>query len=244
MADATAIPLANGAEVRFVFTDSADGDFSPKVSPSELRERQDSVVSGRWSWLQQIHGATVVTVSDEPVEGESADALVTDRPQMPISIRVADCAPVLLWSETGDSVVVAAVHAGWKGLAAGILDAAVARMRTLGARQIRWVLGPCISASNYEFGEADLETMADLFGPQVRGVTADGRPALDIDAAVRSALAVDGVNPVHNRSDPVCTAASPRHFSYRRSRDSQRQVGVIWWEPPSASASSQSGVDR
>ncbi len=244
MADATTIPFGNGAKVRFVFTDSTDGDFSPNVYPAELRERQDAVVSGRWSWVHQVHGATALTVSDEPVQGCSADALVTNRPQMPISVRVADCAPVLLWSETGDSVVVSAVHAGWKGLVAGVLEAAVARMRTLGAQRIRWVLGPRISAAHYEFGEADLVTMADLFGPQVRGVTADGRPALDIGAAVRSALATGGVVPFHNRSDPVCTAASPNHFSYRRSGDSQRQVGVIWWEPPAVSAPGQSGVTR
>jgi YfiH family protein len=109
--------------------------------------------------LTQVHSARVVTVTvdDEPgaVAGVEADALVTSRPDACLTVRVADCVPVLV--ATPDGRAVAAVHAGWRGLAAGILAAAVGRLCALGRCEpadLRAAAGPAIGPCCYE---VDLE---------------------------------------------------------------------------------------
>ena len=126
--------------------------------------------------------------------------------------------------------VLGAAHAGWRGLEAGVLGATVRAMRDLGAGAIRAVLGPCISPGAYEFSGADLDRLCEVLGEEVRGVTDDGRPALDVPAAVHSSLLAEGVVLDRGRVRPACTAASDRLWSHRRTADTARQAGVIWWE--------------
>jgi copper oxidase (laccase) domain-containing protein len=225
--------------VRVLFTARSDGDFSHLSSDS-----------GEWSHLKQVHGARIHVVHDLPIRGAEGDALVTSHERTPLSIRTADCAPILLWSagsaqiqSRGDppfpvvadrpSPVVAAIHAGWKGLAAGVVGACVAAMRDQGADHIDWSLGPCISAAEYEFGEDDLATMEAGFGPGVRGVTRWGTPALDLRAAVMAACSDAGLGspdrPI-GHGWPPCTASDDAYFSHRARGDTGRQVGAIWWE--------------
>src|SRR5205807_5312216 len=135
--------------------------------------------------------------------GTKADAAVTDAPRSVLAVLAADCAPVALVSPEG---VVAAVHAGWRGLVAGVLERAVNGARLLGATELRAVLGPCIHPECYEFGAADLDSVAAQYGDSVRSVTADGQPALDVPAAVRAALRGAGVADVDDVD--VCTACS------------------------------------
>lgn len=171
-----------------------------------------------WTRLHQVHGARVVVV-DAPGEreGEDADAAVTTVPGAKLVILTADCAPLAL---AGDGVV-GAVHAGWRGLAAGVIGAAVDEMRRLGGRDIVAALGPCIHAECYEFTD-----VADHFPPEVHGRTAAGQPALDLPAAVRRALHDSNVELVHD--EDVCTACSPDHFSHRARSDAERQAMVVW----------------
>src|SRR5205823_3347186 len=103
--------------------------------------------------------------------------------------------------------VVAAVHAGWRGLAAGVLEAAVGEVRQRTSGPVRAVLGPCIHPECYEFSPADLEPIAARLGPGVVGKTSRGEPALDVPRAVRLALAGAGVTDVTDVE--VCTACSP-----------------------------------
>jgi YfiH family protein len=200
-------------EVRTVF-----GDRSTDV---------DAVCPYPLTWLHQVHGDEVVVVR-EPGEhcGVDADAAVTDVAGAALSIHTADCAPVLLWSDTG---VIAAAHAGWRGLYAGVLENTVAQMQELGAGDIVAELGPTISPAAYEFGQADLTRMALRFGPEVVAATADGAPALDLAAAVTAVLDVLGVT--LRNSDPPCTATDERFFSWRARRDSGRQVSAVWMTP-------------
>lgn len=105
--------------------------------------------------LTQVHGTTVVhaTAAWTAGDGPRADAMVTDRPGLALGIVTADCAPVLFCdSEAG---VVGAAHAGWRGALAGVLEATVAAMQALGARQVSAAIGPCIRQASYEVG-ADL----------------------------------------------------------------------------------------
>lgn len=168
--------------------------------------------------LRQVHGARVVVV-DAPgaCHGEEADAAVTTVAGPKLAVLTADCAPVAL---AGDGVV-GAVHAGWRGLAAGVVQAAVAELRRLGATRIEAALGPCIHPECYEF-----DGVAQWFPPAVHGVTSDGRPSLDVPAAVRAALAEAGAELVHDEG--VCTACSAQHFSHRARGDVERQAMVVW----------------
>ncbi|MGI9579503.1 MAG: laccase domain-containing protein [Microthrixaceae bacterium] len=234
MADRRSVVLDGRGVVRGVFTDRADGDFaigSGASTQPQLARRRAELAPLPWTWLEQVHGADVVLVG-EPGEGagRQADAAVTQCAAATLSVQVADCAPVLLFSPTGDGAVVAAAHAGWKGLLAGVIEATVAHMKEAGATDIGYWVGPCISPAAYEFAERDLDALASRFGDEVRGVTSDARPALDMRAAVDAAVKRAGVGNERSGPPSACTALSESHWSHRRSSDLQRQVGAIWWE--------------
>ncbi len=210
------------------FTDADDGDFRIDAPAAQLDVRRRRINAAPWTWLTQVHGATVVSV-DRPGDGAGteADAAITSSVGAPLAIQTADCAPVLL---VGDGVVGAA-HAGWRGLVSGVLDATVAAMRKRTDADIRAVVGPHISASVYEFGAADLETLVRRFGSSVAGATSAGAPALDVGEVVRIALHRSGVTDV--RSIGGCTGSSTRWHSHRVRGDRARQASVIWLEEAS-----------
>jgi len=219
--------VTSGAAVaRVRFTTRADGDLAVTQPDPVVAAARVRVLDRPWSWLHQVHGAAVVVV-EQPGEhaGARADASVTARPGAALSVQTADCAPVALLSAEG---VVGAVHAGWRGLEAGVVEAAVAAMRRKGAAALHAVLGPCIHPGCYEFGEPELGRLAARYGPAVRGRTTRGTPALDLPAAVRAALAAAGVTQVDEV--PVCTACDTRFFSHRARGDTGRQAMVVWVE--------------
>jgi len=90
---------------------------------------------------------------------------------------------------------------------------------------VRAYLGPCIRPAHYEFGPGDLARLVNKFGPGVEGRTREGRPALDVPAAVRAALASCGVEDLDDGG--ICTAESAQHFSYRRDGVTGRQVTIV-----------------
>lgn len=210
-----------GARVRF--TGRADGDLRPTAASSSAV--LDCLAGRSVSWLRQVHAGSVVVVSGrEAVRGDDGDALVTTSADACLAILTADCAPIALASPEG---VVGAVHAGWNGLAAGVVQAAVDAMRRLGATRVEAALGPCIHAECYDFGPDELERVAPRLGPGVRGITAAGRPALDLPAAVRSALSAAGASLVADVD--VCTACAGDHyFSHRARRETERQAMLVW----------------
>lgn len=191
-----------------------------------VERRRRAVLDRPWSWLRQVHGDRVIVVR-APGEGagEAADAAVSASPDVALAVLTADCAPVALASPEG---VLGAVHAGWRGLMAGVLERSVESMRALGATDIGAVLGPCIHPECYEFSEADLERVAARLGDGVRSHTATGAPALDLRAGVRSCLAATGVTALADLG--CCTACSPDHYSHRARGDRQRQ-GLVVWRP-------------
>lgn len=204
--------------------------------------RRRSVVDRRWAWMRQVHGAGVLTVAPgRDVAGEEGDALVAPPPpstrpggrglpagsgveEAPaLAVFTADCAPLALASPEG---VMAAVHAGWRGLAAGVVAAAADAMRRAGATTLTGALGPCIHAECYEFGSAELAVVEQAVGGPVGAATRDGRRALDLPAAVQRAADRAGVEVVF--ISPTCTACSAEHFSHRARKDSGRQALVVW----------------
>jgi YfiH family protein len=175
-----------------------------------------------WVWLRQVHGARVheANVPTPPAAPPEADAAVTAARGLPLAIVTADCAPIVLVSDAALGVV----HAGHRGLANGVIETAVDRVRALGDDDVRAFLGPCIRPARYEFGARDLEVLIARFGTVVEGRTREGHPALDIPAAVEVALARAGVTEFEDCG--VCTAESAAYFSYRRDGVTGRQVTV------------------
>ena len=168
--------------------------------------------------LQQVHGAAVITV-DQPWAagaGPQADAMVTCRPGVALGIITADCAPVLLADPAAG--VIGAVHAGWRGAVAGVLEATVAAMAALGAdpARIAAAVGPCIRQPSYEVG-ADLRGTVLAERADAARFFADGtRPGhWQFDLAGYCAMRLAGLGRVD--LVPADTAADPdRFFSHRR----------------------------
>jgi len=212
--------LAGGVRVRC--TGWAQGDLAGSGPTVDMRRR--SVVDFPWTILRQVHGARVV-IAEGPggASGEAADAAVTTAKGAALAVLTADCAPVGLASPEGVSGV---VHAGWRGLRAGVIESTVQAMRRLGATKVEAVLGPCIHPCCYAFGEEDLADVASRLGPQVRSVDTGGRPALDLPAGVRSALHAAGATFAGDAS--VCTGCSGEHWSWRSGQTPRRQATVVW----------------
>ena len=190
----------------------------------DVEARRRAVKDAPWTWLRQVHGDAVVTVTTPGGgAGSQADASVTREANAVLAVLTADCAPVALVSPEG---VVGAVHAGWRGLAAGVLERTVEAARRAGATELRAVLGPCIHPECYEFGASDLDVVAARLGNGVRAVTAAGEPALDVPVAVAAALKDAGVTELVDVD--VCTACNDDYFSWRAGKDLARQAMVLW----------------
>jgi YfiH family protein len=183
--------------------------------------RPDHVV-----WMEQIHGATVTAVDGpraEPVE--ATDGLVTATPGIAVAVLVADCVPVLLADPVAG--VVAAVHAGRVGAAAGVIPRAVEAFRALGGDPDRSdaLLGPAVCGACYEVPAAmQAAVESRLPGSAVR--TRAGTPGLDLRAGLTRQLAGLGVAEIV--ADPRCTAEDRELFSHRRDGTTGRQAAVAW----------------
>jgi len=178
-----------------------------------------------WTWLEQVHGADVVVVT-RPGEhaGRRADAAVTAEPACTLVVRTADCAPVLLEADGAVGVV----HAGWRGLVAGVLEAAVAALRDLTPGSARARLGPCIHPCCYEFDGPRRTDLSERFGAEVLGTTTWGTPAVDLPGGVQAVLRDLGV-PLAARS-PGCTACGTGWFSHRARQEVERLATATWLE--------------
>jgi hypothetical protein len=154
-----------------------------------------------------------------------ADAAVTATPGLVLAVLTADCAPLALASDDA----LAVVHAGWPGLLAGVVEAAVGALRERGSGPVRAALGPCVHPAHYEFGRADLDRLVARLGSSVEARTRHGAPALDVPAAVCAALVRAGVDDLDDVG--VCTFASPDHFSHRRDGRTGRQALIATLAP-------------
>lgn len=176
----------------------------------------------------QVHGARVLRVDGAAVattRPEEADGLVTSTPGDAVGVRVADCVPVLL-AAPGRGVV-AAVHAGWRGVARRIVAAAVEAMGA-GPGAIIAAVGPCIGGCCFEVGEeVAAEIAAASSGAVVTGAAGGARPRVDLRAAVTHQLGAIGVRAVEHVGG--CTACEPgRYHSFRRDGGaSGRMLGAI-----------------
>lgn len=202
------------------------GDAPDVVRANRARLR--AALPSEPRWLKQVHGATVVR-ADDVDETTEADASITATPGVVATVLVADCLPVLLADIDGRCVGVA--HAGWRGVAHGVIQATVRAMRsTLRDRDAELVayLGPAIGPAHFEVGAEVLEAIAGT----LRGAAAAFRPRgdkymADLFALARLGLGEAGVTRVHGGTD--CTFSTPdRFYSFRRDRVTGRHAALVW----------------
>jgi YfiH family protein len=207
------------------------GDDAPAVQAN--RAALQALLPGRPAWIAQVHGVGVVDAAsvgvDQPVR--VGDASVSDQRGVVCAILTADCLPVLFADLEGK--VVGAAHAGWRGLAAGVLGATVAAMRERGAGEITAWMGPAIGPAKFEVGQDVLDAFsAHLPAPDARPCFEPypGRPGkylADMGALARRMLARDGISRVYGGER--CTASERDTFySYRRDSVTGRQASLIW----------------
>jgi YfiH family protein len=173
-------------------------------------------------WLRQVHGTAVADWSDTYHPDIEADAIVSSQPGQVCAVLTADCLPVLFCNRRGDRVGIA--HAGWRGLANGILEATVRALDETPTQLMAW-MGPAIGPQVYEVG-ADV---AEAFpGEFPAGFTPRGdRFLMDIYALAKLKLAAVGVHAVYGGA--YCTLSdSGRFFSYRRDGVTGRMASLIW----------------
>jgi YfiH family protein len=191
-------------------------------------------------WLDLQHGAEVVAAETIGSQPAAADAATAITPGVVCCVTVADCIPVLLADRCG--TVVAAAHAGWRGVAAGILQATVIAMRRRSAGstvasvaaigEIDAFLGPSIGAAAFEVGAEVLTAMRRTLPQADAAFTslANGKFLADLPALARQALAQVGVRSVFGGA--WCTVSDPaRFYSFRRDRVTGRHAALIWLQP-------------
>jgi YfiH family protein len=185
-------------------------------------------------WLTQVHGVTVVDADvvgrlETGKEAPIGDAAVTREPGRVLTVMVADCLPVLFCKRDGTAVAVA--HAGWRGLSAGILEAAVAALGGPVADVLAW-LGPAIGPDHFEVGEEVRRAFCDHDARAAAAFTphANGRWLCDLYRLARQRLESVGLNSIHG--EVRSTYAQPDSlFSFRRDGITGRIAALIWMQP-------------
>lgn len=206
------------------------GDDPVAVAANRRVLRESLGLDQEPAWLDQVHGTQVLRVGTLPPT-TCADAAWTDRTGAACAILSADCLPVLFADDQGRCV--AAAHAGWRGLAAGVLEATIAAMPVAPGTLSAW-LGPAIGPAAFEVGE-DVRTAFVQQRPQLQSAfrAAHGDHYLcDLYAIARARLAEVGVTRVHGGDR--CTFSEPVDFySYRRDGACGRMAALVWLEPQS-----------
>lgn len=180
----------------------------------------------RLSFVSQVHGTRVETITSAEATRSSiveADAQVTNQPGIGLVIMVADCTPVLL-ADTSAGVI-GAIHAGRPGMSSGIVAETIGHMRSLGATDIRAVIGPSVCPRCYEV-PAEMRAEVAAVEPVSASVSVTGTPALDVAGAVAEQLRRGNVTIEH--FSRTCTRESDELFSYRRTPRTGRFAGVVW----------------
>ncbi len=201
------------------------GDNPADVAANRHRLATTLALTTEPAWLEQVHGNHVVAAETihTPV---AADAAWTQTPQQPCVVMAADCLPILLCDRAGKTV--AAAHAGWRGLAGGIIAATVQHMAVAPAELIAW-LGPAIGADRFEVGKevhAAFLALDANHGASFRPSTQD-RWLADIYGLARRQLNQLGIQHVYGGH--FCTFNQPElFFSYRREQRTGRMATLIW----------------
>jgi YfiH family protein len=216
--------VSEGAYNNFNLADHV-GDVPEAVAKNRKRLVEQCGLPAEPFWLKQVHGCTIAeTAKDQP--GCTADGTMATNPGVVCAVLTADCLPLLLTDKQGSEV--AAVHAGWRGLAAGIIEQSIARMAARPESLLAW-MGPAIGAAAFEVGEevrqAFIGHAAEDSQAFAKGRT--GHWWADIYQLTRSRLTRAGVGFIGGGD--YCTVSDrDRFFSYRRDGVTGRMASLIW----------------
>lgn len=213
------------------------GDDPAAVARNRSLVRESLALPGEPLWLRQVHGTAVVRheafarggTRGAPHDAPEADAAVAFEPGRVLAIMTADCLPVAFATRAGDRV--GAAHAGWRGLAGGVLERTVEALAADPAELVAW-LGPAIGPNAFEVGVEvrDAFVADDVAAAGAFTANARGRWQADLYALARLRLERLGVGSVYGGG--TCTHAdAERWFSYRRDRDAGRMAMLVWLEP-------------
>lgn len=218
----------------WLFTDRLDGASSGEYTAlnvgASVGDDPDSVVANRatiasylganaLALVRQVHGRDVARLTAPADAPPDADAVITDVPDLPIAVQTADCVPILLADLVGGQV--AAVHAGWRGVVADVVGAALEDLAPAGAVQA-WI-GPAICPACYEVSE-EVRDEVSAIAPAAYSRTRTGTPAVDVRAGVAQQLLAHGISA---QLVGGCTFEDPTLYSFRRDAVTGRQAGVI-----------------
>ena len=218
---------ANGVSVApFDSFNLGDHVGDDPVAVAHNRQRLTHIFDVQPAWLSQVHG--VVVAPADPQQIAEADASWTATPGIACTVMTADCLPALFCDRAGTRV--AAAHAGWRGLAAGVLEAAALSLNVEPCDILVW-LGPAIGPKAFEVGgevrDVFIEDMPHAGAAFVPSINA-GRFMADIYALARLRLARCGITAVYGGG--FCTVTDPRFYSYRRSPRTGRFASLVWIE--------------
>ena len=194
------------------FSAATDGDLRADRSARRVVSAALGI-DDRWATVRQVHGSAVA-VADRPGDQGEADAIVTTVPGLGLAVFTADCIPIVL---EGPGVV-AVVHAGWRGLVAGVVASARTAMEALGRPPLRAALGPAIGPCCFEVGP---EVAARFAG--YRSETTWGTVSVNLRAAAAASM-----TGIEVWTDPGCTRCGAGFFSHRRDGAPARQAGIGW----------------
>jgi YfiH family protein len=204
------------------------GDEPLAVAENRRRVRAGLRLPAEPLWLSQVH-STVVVAADQlpPTEvAPQGDAALTRQPGRVLAVLVADCLPVLLARRDGAAVAVA--HAGWRGLAAGVIDSTIAALGGAGDELLAW-LGPAIGPVHFEVGEEVRAAFCQHDRQAAEAFVANARDRwqCDLPLLARQRLSALGVRSIHG--EPRCTyAQSDAFYSFRRDGLTGRMAALIW----------------
>jgi len=211
------------------------GDAAPIVAENRRRLALAAGLPAEPVWLAQVHGSrvadldaadSVATSLGAAADLEPADAAFTRRSGRVCAILTADCLPILLAADSGG--LVAAAHAGWRGLAGGVIEATVKALGVSSKRLVAW-LGPAIGPRHFEVGAEVREALLDGDRGAESAFAANerGRFMADLGLLARRRLAALGVDRIYGGGQ--CTYADrDRYFSHRRDGVTGRQATLIW----------------
>jgi len=213
---------------------SAEGDTPEAVAANRAELQALAGLPSAPHWLRQVHGTAVLRFDAPlaepaaPADEPTADAAVTDVPGVVLAILTADCLPVAFAAADGSEI--GAAHAGWRGLADGVLERTVAAMRTAPAAVRAW-LGPAAGPQAYEIGE---DVYAAFVGQDPAAAlafeaTRPGHWRVDLYALARQRLLAAGLRAEAIHGGGLCTISDAgRFFSHRRDRRSGRLATLVW----------------